>query len=564
MAVYNTEEYLVEAIQSVIDQDIGFLDNVQLILVDDGSTDNSYNICLNYQEKYPDNIFAITKENEGQGSARNLGLEYVNAEFINFLDSDDKFSLNTLSAVYDFFLEHYDEIDVVSIPLRFFGSKEGEHGLNYKFKSERVVDLVRSPQNPQLSMSSSFIKSEAFKGFKFNTNLVTGEDAIILSEILLEKKKIGFLNSAKYFYRKRLNSSSTVDNANQRKEYFTPRLRDYFKELINYCIEKEGHVADFVQYLIAYDAQWFYEISDFPENFSKDEINEFWENFYDVLSFIDEDVINSSIIFENVVRLFFMYLKNQQEFHVDIVEDESKIFLKTGDFVINNLHDNKIYFDELNLENGVLNLLGDFTSSCSDNALTIGVVKTLSDGTVEQYIEELDEYSYEDSVKNRFLGIDWVFNHKFHLKIPIGENEESKITFNVCYSENDMKIYLKNDIQLRNSTHFSNILNYAVKDSKIIYFNENSLFIYPFSENKINELRDKVLLTIGGLLENKKHLTKENKDLNRKNYSLNKKNKKLSKNLDKVKRKNEEIINSKSWKLTKPFRNVMKKLKLFI
>ena len=116
MPIYNTEEYLEEAIESIVNQDIGFLENVKLILIDDGSKDNSYEICQRYKDKFPNNIVALSKENGGQGSARNLGLEHVDSEYITFLDSDDKLSLNALSVVYDFFSDHEGEIDIVPAP----------------------------------------------------------------------------------------------------------------------------------------------------------------------------------------------------------------------------------------------------------------------------------------------------------------------------------------------------------------------------------------------------------------------------------------------------------------
>lgn len=65
MAVYNVENYLEEAIESIIHQDIGFRDSVEMILVDDGSTDESGRICDSYQRKYPDNIKVIHKKTEG-------------------------------------------------------------------------------------------------------------------------------------------------------------------------------------------------------------------------------------------------------------------------------------------------------------------------------------------------------------------------------------------------------------------------------------------------------------------------------------------------------------------
>ena len=71
MPIYNTEEYLEEAIESIVNQDIVFSENVKLILIDDGSKDNSFEICQQYKEKYPNNIVAISKEN------RYFSLTYV-------------------------------------------------------------------------------------------------------------------------------------------------------------------------------------------------------------------------------------------------------------------------------------------------------------------------------------------------------------------------------------------------------------------------------------------------------------------------------------------------------
>ena len=103
MAVYNVEQFLEEAIESIINQDIGFYNNVQLILVDDGSKDKSALICDEYAGKYPNNIIVIHKENGGVASARNEGLKYVQGRYINFMDSDDKLTHNVLSAVFNFF-----------------------------------------------------------------------------------------------------------------------------------------------------------------------------------------------------------------------------------------------------------------------------------------------------------------------------------------------------------------------------------------------------------------------------------------------------------------------------
>ena len=126
MAIYTTEEFLKEAIDSIVNQSIGF-DDVELVLVDDGSTDGSKEICLDYKERFPQNVNYIYQKNQGQATARNNGMKVARGKYINFLDSDDKLELNALELVYNFFERHYNEVDVVSIPIKFFDRQHGDH-----------------------------------------------------------------------------------------------------------------------------------------------------------------------------------------------------------------------------------------------------------------------------------------------------------------------------------------------------------------------------------------------------------------------------------------------------
>ncbi len=92
--VYNTEKYVADAINSVLDQS---LDNVEVIVVDDGSTDGSLQVLKGFGNK----IRLISKKNEGQGAARNDALRIANGEFVYFMDSDDLIERDTLKKCVD-------------------------------------------------------------------------------------------------------------------------------------------------------------------------------------------------------------------------------------------------------------------------------------------------------------------------------------------------------------------------------------------------------------------------------------------------------------------------------
>ena len=99
--IYNAENYLETTINSIINQTIGF-DNIELILVDDFSTDNSKNIIKKYAEKYDNIIPFYSNENHGfPGFGRNVGLEKSTAEYIMFMDNDDEIDKDICKKLYE-------------------------------------------------------------------------------------------------------------------------------------------------------------------------------------------------------------------------------------------------------------------------------------------------------------------------------------------------------------------------------------------------------------------------------------------------------------------------------
>ncbi len=293
-AVYNVEQFVSETIDSLIAQDIGF-ENIQVILVNDGSSDKSGEICDEYAAKYPDNIVVIHTENGGVSSARNLGLEKVEGKYINFLDADDMLTPDTMSKVWSFFEEHNDEIDVVSIPLFFFDGQSGRHGLNYKFKKQDyIIDLTQQIDAIQLSMASTFIRAEALEGLSFDTRLSYAEDAQLLQKILIKKQTLGAVSSAKYMYRRRQEgASSAIQSSFSNYKWYLPYMLYFQKQTVDHCLKELGYVPEFVQYTLMYDLQFRIKLEEIPEGIlSESEKNEYFKAFSYVLGYIDTQIIS--------------------------------------------------------------------------------------------------------------------------------------------------------------------------------------------------------------------------------------------------------------------------------
>lgn len=96
--VYNVEKYLKKCLNSLVNQT---LDDIEIIVVNDESPDNSQRIIDEFEKKYPSKIKTITKKNGGQGSARNEGLKVATGEYIGYVDSDDYISNTMFEKMYN-------------------------------------------------------------------------------------------------------------------------------------------------------------------------------------------------------------------------------------------------------------------------------------------------------------------------------------------------------------------------------------------------------------------------------------------------------------------------------
>lgn len=310
-AVYNTADYIDEMMESVLNQDIVFEKNVQIILIDDGSSDCSLKKCEKYKEKYPNNVFVISLKHNGVSNARNEGIKLAEGKYINFLDSDDKLELNALSCAFEFLENNYEYIDLVAIPLYFFDGEEGEHVLNYKFLSNRIIDIDKEYDCIQLSSSSTFIKLDVVKKHKFNINLKSAEDAELLIKIILEKGKYGVINNTKYYYRRRADKSSTTQSI-EKKEWYLDYIRD-FSYIIIKNNEHNNKYQKYIQYLIMYDLQWrINRLKYIKDILNEEELKEFYNRLVYILRYIDVNIIFQQKFikfYKKILILFFRFKK---------------------------------------------------------------------------------------------------------------------------------------------------------------------------------------------------------------------------------------------------------------
>lgn len=251
---YNSANYLKDTINSIINQTIDFK-NIQLILVNDGSNDNSEEICLRYKKKH-DNIVYLKRENKGVSSARNEGLNFVEGKYVNFIDSDDKWSKDALAYMYNFMEQNYSEVDFVSARIKNFEANNDYHYLDYKFEKTRVIDIEKEPDMIIFHVASSLFKNEAIKNMRFDTNLKIGEDCLLINTLLLKKLKYGVCVEAVYNYRKRKTDNSAMQKISRNKSWYFDTPIYLWKKLIEESNKKYDRTILYIQYVLLYELKW--------------------------------------------------------------------------------------------------------------------------------------------------------------------------------------------------------------------------------------------------------------------------------------------------------------------
>lgn len=205
--VYNVEKYLEKCIKSVINQTYK---NIEIILIDDGSIDNSGKICDEYAKK-DSRITVLHKKNSGVSSARNLGLENVTSKYLCFIDGDDFVMRDYVEHMLDLIKKEDSDI---SICTKMFGNFDNEQVKNESIKifdAEETVEAILNYKIP-IGVYSKLFKTDLIKNNNicFFEELFMGEGFNFNVACFQRANKVVISNRKIYYYRRDNNTSATT------------------------------------------------------------------------------------------------------------------------------------------------------------------------------------------------------------------------------------------------------------------------------------------------------------------------------------------------------------------
>lgn len=232
--VYNVEDYLAECLESILHQS---LNDMEILVVDDGSTDSSADIIRDYASK-DNRIKSFFKENGGLSDARNYGLDRASGKNITFIDSDDVLLSNDIYTQIVAYLEENNEIDAVQYDVAYKWNSP------YEFRKKHSVEKYISKEkiltgylNEQIHVSccDKVFRADVFKNIRFPKGEIS-EDIAIIPDIATKVRGLYVSDIYGYGYRYREGSIST--SAPKPQKIYSV-LRSYHKYLA-YCLKYES------------------------------------------------------------------------------------------------------------------------------------------------------------------------------------------------------------------------------------------------------------------------------------------------------------------------------------
>jgi glycosyltransferase involved in cell wall biosynthesis len=260
-AVYDVSRFLPDFIASIEGQDFE-LGRVQVVMVDDGSHDDSLTVLEAWAARRPELVQVISQQNAGQGAARNAGLALARGEWVTFPDPDDVVDPNYLSTV-DAFVTRNPTTEMVATNRLLWAEATGvvsnTHPLHRFFTYDRLVDLDEAETSFHGSAPAAFFRRDRIEelALRFDGRIRPNfEDGHFCSRYLLhcERPVVGFLKSTAYHYRKRADQSSSLQGSMLHPGRYTDVFEFGYLSILDEARRlRAGHVPRWLQNFLAYE-----------------------------------------------------------------------------------------------------------------------------------------------------------------------------------------------------------------------------------------------------------------------------------------------------------------------
>ena len=428
--VYNCESYIGECFKSIRKQKYDF-SKIQVIMIDDGSVDNSFSVCSELKGEYS-NVIAITQENKGVSGTRNRGLSLAEGKYVLFLDGDDYISRNTIRDIVAFFDKHYDEIDIVTYPI--FNDRFGSITKHFRYDKYFLNGTGIYDLDELFYLTQTTINVVIKNGLdiRFDESMRFSEDEKFCSECIMFKHKLGYVENAKYYYRK-TGVNTTVRRTNPL--YTFDATMNYYEYLFG-KYNDNGKVPNYIQCLFLNNFKWRFDRKELlPTYLDEAGYQDAYNRLLHIIKQLDADTITKMPYLPHGQQAVLLKLKGETiDYQID---KKGKITLNAGNVshpfgtLSINIFRGKLIGEELRLT-GVLDNV-----CLADVDFEFSISAEYNDGKTEEIKPEL-----KVSQRSMFLQ-DELIIPKYFFDTRINIEGLNSIAFNVAAGENEAPVKLR-------------------------------------------------------------------------------------------------------------------------
>ena len=328
-AVYNVARYLDDFFDSLEAQSLG-VENIEIILVDDGSTDDSMARCVKFADRHPATVRVVHRENGGQSAARNTGLAYASGSWVCFADPDDMLSETFFEKAHAFISLHSaNPAQLYAARHLIFDEKtrslNDTHSLRYRFSAgNRIVNLSTKPNYVQPHVNSALFDRARLvqTGVLFDERIHTRfEDGNFVARYLLhaDEPRIGLIADAEYHYRVRADGSSAVQTNKTDSRTYTDIPRYGYLGVLTTARQLKGTIPLWAQNIVLYDLFWLIRSSQRAPLWSlildDSVLDDFFDSLREILTYVSATAINAFdlIAVQNWMREALILIGNKGE-----------------------------------------------------------------------------------------------------------------------------------------------------------------------------------------------------------------------------------------------------------
>lgn len=393
IAMYNAEDTIENTLKSIYPRrEINAA--LEVLIVDDGSTDQSKTIVQKWANRIYTDITVLDGNHQGVSHARNLAINAAEGKYLTFMDSDDQFSNNNFSKITDFFDAHFKETDIITYPLVYVNSYSADDITKYGFPSNQTqlnVDIDPETHEPKYSKRLLAAKQKLFSNgtaiynvdnvfwlgqktvnvviknlrliegetpIYFEEDIPNGEDSMFMTRYVEQKHTIGYFNKNGFQYLYFRRGDSTVQKFLSPVDSYEMVLI-WAKRMIELNKREDGTLSKYVQAIILDEFGWRIKSTNFyPLHLSDEDYAEWESQIKEILQYISIDVLRHGLAPNPTMPRFVLnnLIELRGDVEVQVSEDERGLdFYQDDQLVLKERHFETI-LSGAEFQNGKLHL----------------------------------------------------------------------------------------------------------------------------------------------------------------------------------------------------------------